>query len=149
MSPLQVSALKIASVLWVVWGLVHAFAGVMVISSGPAGGFGAILDAMDPASFDIEWPDGAGAVLKQHAWNLLWGGVVTTVCGVLIWRHNMTAIWVAAMVGGLLDVGYFLFVDLGGYVHFFPGTLMTLISASAILLSGWVWLSNRNSAQGA
>ena len=122
---------------------------MVVISSDPAGGFGAILDAMVPASFEIAWPEGVGGVLKQHGWNLLWGGVVTILCGVLIWRRNMTAIWVAAMIGGLLDLGYFMFVDLGGYVHFFPGTLMTIFSASAILLSGWVWLANRNITQGA
>ena len=39
--------------------------------------------------------------------------------------------------------GYFLFMDLGGFVNFVPGTIMRLVSASAILLSGWVWLSNR------
>jgi hypothetical protein len=149
MSTTQTTALKIASVLWIIWGLVHAFAGVMVISSDAAGGFAAILDAMDPASFQIAWPEGTGALLNQHAWNLLWGGVVTIIAGALIWRRNMTAIWLAAMVGGLLDLGYFMFVDLGDYVHFLPGTLMTLISASAILLSGWVWLANRTSSQGA
>ena len=36
-----------------------------------------------------------------------------------------------------------------GLVHFFPGRLMTLFSASAILLSGWVWLTNRNTPHGA
>jgi hypothetical protein len=58
----------------------------------------------------------------------------------------MTAIWVTAMVGGLADLGYLLFVDLPGYVNFFPGTVMTLISASAIILSFWVWLPKRTTA---
>lgn len=58
----------------------------------------------------------------------------------------LTEIWVTAMVGGLADVGYLLFVDLPGYVNFFPGTVMTLISASAIVLSFWVWLPHRNTA---
>lgn len=58
----------------------------------------------------------------------------------------LIAIWVTAMVGGLADVGYPLFVDLPGYVNFFPGTVMTLISASAIVLSFWVWLPHRNTA---
>jgi len=108
MSPAQSTALRVASVLWLIWGLVHAFAGVMVIASDPAGGVGAILDAMDRASFDIAWPEGAGGVLNQHGWNLLWGGAITVLCSVLIWRRNRTAIWVAAMIGGLLDLGYFM-----------------------------------------
>ena len=48
-------------------------------------------------------------------------------------------------VGGLADLGYFLFVDLGGFAMFVPGTVMTLISASAIVLSGWVWFSKQRS----
>lgn len=55
----------------------------------------------------------------------------------------MTAVWVTALIGGLADIGYFLFVDLGGFVNFVPGTVMTLISAAAIVLSGWVWISCR------
>lgn len=55
----------------------------------------------------------------------------------------MTAISVSAMVGGLADLGYLIFVDFAGYATFFPGTLMTIIAGSAIVLSGWVWLSQR------
>ena len=88
------------------------------------------------------------AVINQHGFNLLWIGLATTIGAVFIWRGNMTAIWVAAMVGGLADVGYFLFMDLGGFVHFVPGTVMTLISASAILLSFWVWLAGRGTSAG-
>lgn len=41
----------------------------------------------------------------------------------------------AALVGGLADLGYFLFLDLGGYVEFVPGTVMTIVSATAIIVS--------------
>jgi len=57
----------------------------------------------------------------------------------------MTTIWVTAMVGGLADVGYFMFIDLPGFASFVPGTVMTLVSATAIILTGWVWFSNRTS----
>jgi hypothetical protein len=30
-------------------------------------------------------------------------------------------------------------MDLGGFVNFVPGTIMTLISSAAILLSVWAW----------
>ena len=135
--------LKTAAALWVIWGLVHAFAGVMTIAADPATGFGNIADAVDPSVLVMDYPDAVGAVLNQHGWNLLWGGIVTIIGAVLIWRRNLTAVWVTAMIGGLLDVGYFLFLDLGDYVRFVPGTIMTLVSATAILLSGWVWLSHR------
>ncbi|MEL6309764.1 MAG: hypothetical protein AAFQ52_16600, partial [Chloroflexota bacterium] len=45
------------------------------------------------------------------------------------------AIFITAMVGGLADIRYFIFIDLGGYANFVPGTVMTIVSASAIVLS--------------
>jgi hypothetical protein len=146
MTNAHVLALKIAAGLWVVWGLVHVLAGVIVLSSDTAGGFQAIADAVDPATLDVAYHPAVGGILGQHGWNLAWFGIVTLVGAVFIWRGNRTAIWVTAMVGGLADMGYFLFLDVPGFVNFVPGTLMTLVSGSAILLSGWVWLSTRSVA---
>lgn len=146
MTNTQTTALKIAAVLWVIWGLVHAFAGVMVLISDASDGFAAIADAIDPEALAADYHPAVGGILNQHAWNLLWFGAATIIGGFFIWRGNLTTIWVTAMVGGLADLGYLLFVDFPGYVNFFPGTVMTFISGSAILLSGWVWLSNRNKA---
>ncbi len=142
----QATALKIAAVLWVIWGLIHMLAGVMTIAQGPSLGFAAIADAVDPTLLVAEYHPAVAGVLNQHGFNLLWIGVVTIVGAAFIWRGNMTAIWVTAMVGGLADVGYLLFVDVPGYVNFFPGTVMSLISASAILLSFWVWLPRRGTS---
>lgn len=139
----QTTALRIAAVLWVIWGLVHTLAGVMTIIQAPSQGFAGIADAVDPALLMADYHPAVAAVLNQHGFNLLWFGLATIIGALLIWRGNMTAIWVTAMVGGFADVGYFLFMDLGGYVHFFPGTIMTLISLSAIILSFWVWLPTR------
>ena len=146
MSNTQALALKIAAVLWVIWGLVHMLAGVIIIPADASGGFQAIADAVEPELLQADYHPAVGGVLNQHGWNLLWGGAVTTIGAVFIWRQNMTAIWVTGMIGGLLDVGYFVFVDLPGYVLFIPGTLMTLVSSSAIILSFWVWFSKRKSA---
>ena len=104
MTDTQKNALKIATVLWVIWGLVHAFAGVVVLSSDASSGFAAIADAVDPAALAAEYHPAAGGILNQHGWNLLWFGVATIIGGVLIWRGNMTAIWVTGMVGGLADL---------------------------------------------
>ena len=143
MTQAQSTALKISTVLWVVWGAVHAFAGAMILMFDASGGISAIADAVDPALLTADHHPAVGGILNQHGWNLLWFGVATLVGGLMIWRGNMTAIWVTGMVGGLADLGYLLFVDVPGYVNFFPGTLMTFISGSAILLSFWVWLRHR------
>ena len=139
MSNLNANLLKISAVLWIVWGIVHIFAGVMimnfVLSGDIAGAVAGIADAVSPATLQMDYPTAAGAILGQHGFNLFWIGVVTLICAFLIWRRNTNAIFLAALTGGLADLGYFLFMDLGGYVHFVPGTVMTLVSASAIILS--------------
>lgn len=47
------------------------------------------------------------------------------------------------LVGGLLDVGYFVFIDLGGYNNFVPGTVMTIISARAITSSFYAYFKQK------
>ncbi len=140
----SVLLLRVSSILWIIWGLVHTLAGVLVLSGDTTSGFQAIGDGVDPATIEMDYPGIVGGVLNQHAWNLAWFGIVTIIGGVLIWRKNMTAIWVTAMVGGLADLGYFFFVDLAGYARFVPGTVMTIVSALAILLSMKVWFSQRS-----
>ncbi|MDG1117036.1 MAG: hypothetical protein P8N72_07905 [Flavimaricola sp.] len=143
MTKQQTTALKIAAVLWLIWGLVHILAGVMTLAQAPSQAFAAIADAIDPATLAAHYHPAVGGVVNQHGFNLLWFGLATIIGATLIWRGNMTAIWVTAMVGGLADVGYFLFLDIPGYVNFVPGTVMTLISGAAIILSIWVWLPSR------
>jgi hypothetical protein len=140
--------LKISCVLWVIWGLVHAFAGVMTIigDTGPA--VSSIADGIDSTLLTtISYPDAVGGIINQHGWNLFWGGLVTVVGGVFIWRGNASAIFISALVGGLLDVGYFVFIDLAGYNNFVPGTIMTIVSASAIILSFYAYFSTVNKAK--
>jgi len=139
--------LKIAAVLWIVWGLVHIFAGVMTMRGPLTGDISAavigIADAVDPATLQMDYPDAVGAVLGQHGFNLFWIGIVTFICAFYIWRGNKNAIFLAAITGGLADVGYFLFMDLGGYVNFMPGTVMTIFSGAAIILSFYAYFSDR------
>jgi len=143
MTNMQITALKITAVLWIIWGLVHAFFGVGIMAADASTGFAYIAAGVAPEALSADYHLAVGNILKQHGWNLLWFGIVTTLGGVMIWRRNMTAIWVSAMVGGLADLGYLVFVDFAGYATFFPGTTMTLIAGSAILLGGWVWLAER------
>ena len=139
--------LKAVAVLWVIWGLVHAFAGIMTILGDTPDAVAAIADAVDPASLAGPYHEAVGAVINQHGFNLLWIGLTTTICAVFIWRGNLMAMFIAGLAGGLADVGYFLFLDLGGFVNFVPGTVMTLISSAAILLSLWVWMQTRSRAE--
>jgi hypothetical protein len=119
--------LKIIAILWVVWGLVHVFAGVVIMSSETPDAVAAVADAVDPGVLTGPYHEAAGALINQHGFNLFWIGLVTLVGAVLIWRGNYMAMFIAGLVGGLADVGYFLFMDLGGHVNFVPGTIMTIV----------------------
>lgn len=131
--------LKITAVLWVIWGLVHMFAGGMTIAQDTSGAVAGIADAVAPALLVHSYHPAVGAVVNQHGFNLLWIGAFTVVGAVFIWRHSVTAIFMTAIVGWVTDVGYFVFMDLGGFVHFVPGTVMTLISTAAMVLGFWVY----------
>lgn len=128
-----------ASVLWIIWGLVHILAGVLtmskILSHDIGGAVAGISDAVDPSLLEGTYHAAVGAVVGQHGFNLFWIGVVTFLSAFGVWKGNTNAVYLAAITGGLADLGYFLFMDLGGYVNFIPGTLMTLVSGSAIILS--------------
>lgn len=138
--------LKISAVLWIIWGLVHMFAGIMTISQGAAGAVAGIADAVEPSLLAGEYHPAVGAVLNQHGFNLLWIGAFTVVGGVMIWRHSVVFVFMTAVVGWITDVGYFVFMDLGGFVHFVPGTVMTIISSAAVILSFWAFFSGMRRA---
>ena len=135
--------LRIAAGLWLIWGIVHMFAGIATMARDTPEAVGGIADAVDQSTLNLDYPDAVGAIVNQHGFNLLWIGAVTLVCAYFIWRNSMLAAALAGLVGGLADVGYFVFLDLGGHVNFVPGTVMTIFSASAIALTVWAWTSSR------
>lgn len=139
---------KIASVLWFVWAVIHVFAGIMtdkfILSGDIAGAVSGIADGVDPSTLQMAYPAAVGAVIGQHGFNLLWIGLVTLICSIYVWKGNKNAIFLAAITGGLADLGYFLFMDLGGFVNFMPGTVMTLVSGTAILLSFIAYFKTRD-----
>ncbi|MEM1262924.1 MAG: hypothetical protein AAGH76_11055 [Pseudomonadota bacterium] len=132
--------LGVAAVLWVIWGLVHMFAGIVIMAEDATGAVQAVADAVPAADLAIDYPAAAGALINQHGFNLLWIGCVTTLCAYFIWRRSVAGIFLAALVGGLADVGYFIFLDLGGFVRFTPGTVMTIFSGSAIALTFFAYI---------
>lgn len=134
-TPRNQMLLRISAALWVVWGLVHMLAGVLTMSRDTTEAVQGIADAVDADSLELAYPDAVGAIINQHGFNLFWIGLVTLIASAFIWRRSALAVLLAALVGGLADVGYFLFLDLGDHVNFVPGTLMTIFSATAIITS--------------
>ena len=130
---------KTSSVLWVIWGIVHMFFGgfiLYLVSIGDASRIVAeVANNVSPELVKMDYHSAANAMFGQHGWNLLWFGIVTVIAAFYVWKGNKNAIFLAAIVGGLADLGYFMFMDLGGYVLFFPGKLMTYIALAAIVTS--------------
>lgn len=139
---------KTSAILWIVWGLVHVLAGVMtmkgILTQDITSSIAGIADAVNPKNIKLNYPNAAGAVIGQHGFNLFWIGIVTFISAFYVWKGNKNAIFLAALTGGLADLGYFLFLDLGGFVNFVPGTVMTIISSLAIILSFISYFKLRN-----
>lgn len=127
---------RISSVLFVIWGLVHLLAGIATIGQLGSGRAADAVHAITPKTerslIEIDYPDAVVAILSQHGFNLLWGGLIVTIAAVFVWRRNAILFGLAAIVGGCLDLGYFIFIDLGGFAEF-PGPQMTYICAAAIM----------------
>lgn len=134
--------LKVSCILWAIWGVFHVFIGVALVvlftQEHPAGDFASIPTVLDSTMFGMTSPFAPIATLKQHAYNLAWIGLVVTVGSVYLWRKSVTALFVCALAGGLADLGYFVFIDLGGYATT-PGPEMTYICAAAIVSSFYVY----------
>lgn len=136
--------IKVSAILWMIWGLVHILAGIMtmkgILTNDIFAAVSGIADAANPENLKIDYyPKAAGAIIGQHGFNLLWIGIVTFIAAFFIWRGNHNAIFLAAITGGLADLGYFLFMDLGGFVNFVPGTVMTMVSFLAIATSFYAY----------
>ncbi len=140
--------LRVSAVLWIIWGLVHIFAGIMtmkgVLTNDITASVSGIADKVDPATLQMDYPKASGAIIGQHGFNLLWIGFVTFLAAFYIWKGNKHAIFLAAITGGLADLGYFLSLDLGGYVNFVPGTVMTVFSSLAIITSFYAHFKRQN-----
>lgn len=138
---------KSSAILWIIWGLVHILAGILtmkgVLTQDISSSIAGIADAIEPSTLQLNYPDAAGAIIGQHGFNLFWIGLVTFISAFFVWKGNKNAIFLAAITGGLADLGYFLFMDLGGYVNFIPGTLMTIVSALAIITSFYAYFKTK------
>lgn len=140
--------LKASSILWIIWGIVHIFAGVMtmkgILTNDISSSVSGIADAVEPSLLQMDYSEASGAIIGQHGFNLFWIGIVTFISAFFVRKGNRNAIFLAAITGGLADLGYFLFMDLGGFVNFVPGTVMTIVSSLAIILSFYAYFKTRN-----
>jgi hypothetical protein len=137
--------LKTSAILWAIWGIFHLFIGVAMIvlfkNGYPSGDFQEIPETLNFTMFGMESLFAPIATLKQHAFNLAWIGAIVTVGSFYVWNKNKLGIFTCAVIGGLADIGYFLYIDLPGYA-FTPGPEMTYIMALAIILAFYAYFKS-------
>ncbi|MEL6330098.1 MAG: hypothetical protein AAFR38_10580 [Planctomycetota bacterium] len=128
--------LRASAVLWAIWGIVHVLAGVMTLRLLLAGRTAEAIQGIT-ARVPLEelagdYHPAASAVLSQHAMNLAWFGLVTLIAAPFVWIGRRAMVYTAVLVGGMADLAFFIFIDLGGFAAP-PGPQMTYICAGAIV----------------
>ncbi len=137
--------LRASAILWAIWGVFHLFIGIAMIvlfqNGHPQGDFQAIPATLNFTMFDMESLFAPIGTLKQHAFNLAWIGAIVTVGSYYVWKMNKTGLFACALIGGMADLGYFLYIDLPGYA-FTLGPEMTYIMALAIMMGIYVYFKS-------
>lgn len=131
--------------LWFVWGVFHVIIGIAVMqllgSEHPEGALSSVPAVVDVQFFGSDATFATIASLQQNGFNLAWFGVILAVASLFVWRASKLAVVTSIVVGGLADLGYFLFVDLPGYAEP-PGPQMTYIMVTAILLASFAYFTS-------
>jgi hypothetical protein len=141
----NIKTYKVIAILWAMWSLLHILPGVQGTIYALGGDISSIQflhPETHPAALTNDYPKEVSAVLVvfgQHNFNLVWFGLVTLICSVLIWKkQNKIALLVAAIVAGLADLGALFATFMIGSIDVW-GILIFLGTFLAIFLSYGIW----------
>lgn len=120
---------KIATVMWVIWGIVHAVGGAFLLINLFDTGAAFILSRFSgsdvPASvFPADIYGLAGAIYSQHAWNLIWIGLLAIVVAILLnWKNSTRGFWFNLALISCADMGQVLFLQIPGYIGWLDASI--------------------------
>jgi hypothetical protein len=110
---------KLASITYVLWGILHIVAAQKVYVLGQTLESGMV----------------QGRIF-QDAWNLLFFAIFGIVVGILLnWKNSRLGYWLNLVVVSAGDIGYILFILILGYVPFMPGALGPILWILAVIFS--------------
>jgi hypothetical protein len=120
------SAHKIGAVFYVLWGIFHAYIGVLLLAKLFAGGTHSALAAIANALPETDIPAindrVMNGVLEHYSWNLIWFGIYAIVLAVFMnWKNSPTGYWFNLVVVSLTDIGFIGAILLPGYITFAAG----------------------------
>jgi hypothetical protein len=130
-------ASKIGAGCYVLWGVLHAYIGAMLLSKALCKGTHDALAAVGNALPAERIPNAnnavTNAVLEHYAWNLIWFGVYAVVVAAwLNWRGSRVGYWSNLVVVSLTDIGFVAAIVLPGYITLAagaPGPILWLLAA--------------------
>ncbi|MEM8561631.1 MAG: hypothetical protein AAGF57_05320 [Pseudomonadota bacterium] len=144
MTSSQKLLLKISAGLWLVWGLLHVAHGLVVAFHDLVAAGQSIADATATPTMSDDYYLALTGLFQQHGWNRILFGIAAIVSAFYLWNGSRSAIWITAFFGGLTELGFFFLNTIPGYNSFVPAYTMLIVAATAIVLSVWVGLGQRN-----
>lgn len=112
---------RLGAIFYVLWGIMHIMFAVQIfILNIDESTYSVIkniyLDSGNKLT-PTELGNVVGAIMNQHAWNLLWFGTFATIIGALYnWHNSLVGYWGNLIVVSLADIGFIAAVLIPGYV---------------------------------
>jgi hypothetical protein len=127
---MKIYAYKIGAVFYVLWGLLHVVVGATFLYELAKGGIPAVLALSGVTVPAASFPDLLGGLLAQHAWNIIWAGLFSTVVAAgMNWRNSRTGYWANLVVVSAFELGLVFAILVPGHV-----------GISAALVGPVIWL---------
>lgn len=122
--------------LYLLWGLLHVWAGALMVVAGPD----EQLDYLSTAPLDGALPAGLAPVvhagLAFHGYNLVWFGLFAAFVAVrLNWRNHAAGYWANLAVVGFDDLGLVVFLLLPGHLSFAEAGLGPILFVLAAIFT--------------
>jgi hypothetical protein len=110
---------KIGAVLYVVWGILHLKAALLVYQLG--------------STMEANLVQGR---LFQSSWNLVFFAVAAIVIAIWFnWKNRLMGYWLNLIMVSTVDIGFIIAVLLPGYIPVFPGILGPVFWVLALIFS--------------
>jgi len=115
-------AYKWGAIFYILWGIMHMMFAIQIFMLNTEESAYAVVQGIysdaGPITTPVELGSVIGALMNQHAWNLLWFGAFAAVVGAFFnWRNSIGGFWSNLAVVSLADLGFIGAVLLPGYVE--------------------------------
>ena len=112
---------KIGAVFYILWGIFHAYIGILllekVFSEGTPGALAAIGNALPASQIPQINSPVMNGVIGHYAWNLLWFGAYAIILAVFMnWKNSRVGYWFNLVVVSLTDLGFIFGILVPGFI---------------------------------